>query len=221
MKKMIEIRVVMLLLALSYMVTFSSLDEVDAASFTMVQGKAKTTVKAEASAAAIDPCRLLTKTDAEKVLGAPVKDAKIYHDVGTLGTSCSYVTSAPIAKAGGTLWVELEVFDMATFKQKGSYFKSPENYFYRSRDAMLSAGHNKLKDVSTVNAVGEAAFWQPAPGLLHVLDRGVYLILSVHANFHIPLGPGEKVEAEEVAAELQAAKNLANNVLLPRLEKHQ
>ncbi len=180
-------------------------------------GKAKTA----APAAAINPCRLLTKADAKKVLGAPVTDAKVYHDVGVPGTSCSYFTSAPIAEAGGTGAVSVDVYDMATFKQKGSYFKSPENYFYRSRDALMSTSHHGVQDVSIVNAVGEAAFWQPGPGLLNVLDRGVYLILSMHANFHIPLGPGEKVKAEEDAAQLHAARNLANHVVLPRLEKHQ
>ncbi len=185
-------------------------------------GKAKTAVKVKAPlAAAIDPCRLLTKADAKKVLGAPVTDAKVYHDVGVPGTRCSYFTSAPIAEAGWSGVVSVEVYDMATFKRKGSYFKSPENYFYRSRDALMSTSHHGVNDVSTVNAVGEAAFWQPGPGLLNVLDRGVYLVLSVHANFHIPLGPGEKVDVEEDAAQLHAAKNLANHVVLPRLEKRQ
>jgi len=185
-------------------------------------GKAKTTAKTAALVAAIDPCRLLTKVDAKKVLGAPVTNARVHHEVGFApGTSCSYFTSAPVAKAGGTWEVSVEVYDMATFKQKGSYFKSPESYFYRSRDALMSTSHHGVKDVNAVSAVGEAAFWQSAPGLLNVLDRGVYLILNVHANFHIPLGPSEKVKAEEDAAELHAARNLANNVVLPRLEKYQ
>ncbi len=184
-------------------------------------GKAKAAAKTEALAAAINPCRLLTKADAKKVLGAPVTDAKIYHDVGVPGTSCSYSTSAPVAEAGWTGVVSLDIYDMATFKQKGTYFKSPENYFYRSRDALMSTSQHGAMDVRAVNAVGEAAFWQPGAGLLNVLDRGVYLTLSVHANFHIPLGPGEKVKAEEDAAQLHAAKDLANNVVLPRLEKYQ
>ena len=54
---------------------------------------------------------------------------------------------------------------------------------------------------------------------LAVLDRGVELDLAVHANFHIPPGPGERVDAEEDAAELHAATDLAKTIVLPRLEK--
>src|SRR5512146_395476 len=47
-------------------------------------------------AAAINPCTLLTRADARKILGAPVNEGKITNEVGMApGTRCSYITSAP------------------------------------------------------------------------------------------------------------------------------
>src|SRR5512146_2905484 len=46
--------------------------------------------------AAINPCTLLTRADARKILGAPVNEGKITNEVGMApGTRCSYITSAP------------------------------------------------------------------------------------------------------------------------------
>lgn len=173
---------------------------------------------ASAAPAAIDPCRLLTKSDAKAALGAAVKDARAYRDVGFApGTRCTYFTAAPIEVAGGVWSVSVEAYDAATFKAQDSYFKSPADYFRRNRDALrAAAGKDAVTDVP---GIGTAAFWQPAPGLLHVLDRGVYLTLGVHADFHIPPGSSEQVHAAEAAAEKAAAEKLAKEVVLPRLEK--
>jgi hypothetical protein len=170
---------------------------------------------AEGITTAINPCTLLTRADAKQILGAPVTEGKITSEVGMApGTRCSYLTSAPIETAGGTWGVSVEVYDQSTFNARGSYFKSPAIYFQRNHDATKASPHTELMDVK---GVGTAAYWT---GLgLHVLDRGVYLVITVHANFHIPPGPGEKVRAEEDAAELHAATNVANTLILPRLEK--
>jgi hypothetical protein len=44
--------------------------------------------------------------------------------------------------------------------------------------------------------------------------------VGLKANSRVPPGPDEKVQADEDAAELHAAANLANMIVLPRLEKH-
>lgn len=166
---------------------------------------------------AIDPCSLLSKADALAILGEPVTDGREDKEVGFApGKRCSYFTSAPIETRGGKYEVYVEVYDAPTFKTEGSYFKSPTKYYERSRKSQLAeTGPDAAKDVS---GVGESAFWQPAPGQLNVLDRGVYLIVNVHADFHIPPGPSDKVDAEEEAAELQAAIKTAKTIVLPKLE---
>lgn len=171
--------------------------------------------EAKAPAAAIDPCALLTKEEARKILGAAVKDGK-RQDVGTFapGTSCQYLTSAPIEEAGGTWGVTVEVYDQATFDKRTSYFKSPAMAFHRNHKAMKLDANSHLVDIKDV---GDEAYW--TGGHLYVLDRGVELVFTVHAKFHIPPGPGEKVDAEEDAAELHASTDLAKNIVLPRLEK--
>lgn len=171
--------------------------------------------KNAATAVAINPCALLTKADARKILGAAVTDGRITEDVGFApGTACTYFTSAPIEVAGGTWSVAVEVYDQATFDSKGSYFKSPTLYFHRNYKAMKSVTNSGLKDVKDV---GAEAYW--SGGQLYVLDRGVVLVFTLHAKFDIPPGPRDKVDAEVDAAALQASIDLAKNVVLPRLEK--
>ena len=178
-------------------------------------GKAESAKTDAAVTGPIDPCTLLTKAEAQKILGAPVADARVTHDVGFApGTRCSYFTSAPIEEAGAVWSVWVEVFDQATFDKQGSYFKSPSQAYQRGYKAAKSVSTNTVKDIA---GVGDSAYWNGQQ--LTVLDRGVEVDLSVHANFHIPPGPGEKVDAEENADELHAATDLAKSIVLPRLEK--
>ena len=104
----------------------------------------------------------------------------------------------------------------ATFKAEDSYFASPTDFFQRTRKAQLDVkSDHPPRDIA---GIGEAAFWQPSPGVLNILDHGVYLTVSVHADFHIPPGTSEQVHAAEEAAELKAATELAQKTLLPRLK---
>lgn len=175
-------------------------------------GTAKT---AMAATAPIDPCKLVTTAEARKILGAPVTDGRVTHDVGfTPGTKCSYFTSAPMEVAGGVWGLSVEVFDQATFDKQGSYFKSPAQAYHRGYKAAKSVPTNEVKDVA---GVGDSAYWNGHA--LIVLDRGVEVDIVVNANFHIPPGSSEKVNAEEDAAELHAATDLAKSIVLPRLAK--
>lgn len=163
----------------------------------------------------IEPCKLFTKMDAQKVLGVPVSDGRISHDTGFApGTQCSYFSLASADDPGGNWGASLDVSDQATFEKQGSYFKSPTQYFQRTRKGMNAVPASRVKEVK---GVGDDAYWEG--GHLYVLDRGVALEFRVNANFHIPPGPSEKVDAEEDAAELQAARSLAKSVVLPKLEK--
>lgn len=170
-----------------------------------------------AAAAAIDPCALLTKADAAAVLGEAVTDARKKTVVGFApGHSCAYFSAAPMEEAGAVWSVKVTVYDAATFKAEDSYFASPTVFFNRTRKAQMDVkSKNPPRDIA---GVGDAAFWQPVPGVLNILDRGVYLAVSVHANFHIPPGTSDEVHAAEEAAGLKAATGLAQKTLLPRLE---
>ncbi|SMF81020.1 hypothetical protein SAMN06265365_13942 [Tistlia consotensis] len=163
---------------------------------------------------ALDPCALFTQAEAEQVLGGKVVQRHDQEVGFSPGTICSYDTVASPDQVGGAYGASLELYDAVVFAQQGSYFASPEQYFHRNREAQ-GATPPGVEDIA---GVGEAAFWLPAPGQLHVLDHGVYLVLSVHANFHIPPGPSDQVDAEERAAETKAAKQLATGVVLPALE---
>lgn len=166
----------------------------------------------------IDPCSLLTKTDARAILGEPVTDARKKSEVGfTPAHKCSYFTSAPLEKRGAVYGVSLLVSDEATFKKMGSYFKDPKQAFYRNRKGLLAV--KKPNQQLDISGVGDAAYWDTAPGRLHVLFGDVYLIVYVAADFHIPPGTSKEVRAKEDAAMLKAEKHVVNTIILPRLHK--
>lgn len=178
---------------------------------------ARTAAAAKPASAAIDPCTLLTRADARKALGAAVGAARQGKLTGFApGHSCAYYTAAPIEQAGAVWSVKVGVYDPATFKAEDSFFASPTVFFQRTRKAQLDMkSKNPPRDMA---GIGDAAFWQPIPGVLNILASGVYLTVSVHADFHIPPGTTEQVHAAEEAAELKAATDLAQKTLLPRLQ---
>lgn len=166
------------------------------------------------AAAALDPCALVTRADAERVLGARVKPAIRGETVlMATGRECDYVTAAPIASAGGAWGIDLTVYDDATVRARDSMFKSAADYFRRDMAALRSSGTTLV----AVPGLGETAYWQPGADLLHVLDRGVYVMLDVDADFHIPPGPGEQVNQQLDEAKRAADITLAQDTILPRL----
>jgi hypothetical protein len=167
----------------------------------------------------IDPCLLVTRADAQRLLGAPVKPA-IRSDVVLMATGreCRYVTSASMASSGSTWGIDILVYDDATIgKSDSSMFKSARDYFRRDMAALHSSGTTLVP----ISNLGDQAYWQPGTDLLHVLDHGVYVMLDVDADFHIPPGPGGQVDRELDAAKRAAEVTLAQDTILPRLKHFQ
>lgn len=172
-----------------------------------------------ARAVAIDPCQLITRADAQRILGTSVKPA-IRTDVILMATGheCHYVTSATAAYPDAAWGIEIIVYDNATVeKDNASMFKSAMDYFRRDMAALQSSG-TKLVPIAHL---GEEAYWQPGPDLLHVLDHGVYFVLDVDADFHIPPGDGSRNDQQFDSAKRAAEITLAQDTILPRLEQAQ
>ena len=121
-----------------------------------------------------EPCSLITKEEAEAILGEAVKAPRTGKVVGMAeGVKCEYFTAAPIAKRGGTGMVKLTMFTKDTLG--GGLFSSPENYFERRFKASNKAGA-KLEEIS---GLGEQAYWDSKSNVLHILAKDMYLLLSV------------------------------------------
>jgi hypothetical protein len=163
----------------------------------------------------IDPCALVTRADAERVLGTRVKPAIRRETVlMATGRECHYIaTATPVATADGTGGITLTVYDDASIHAHDSLFKNAGDYFRRNINALRSSGTTLVP----VRGLGEAAYWQPGADLLHVLVRGVYVMLDVNAVAHIPPGPGERIRQRADVAKRAAGIALVRDTILPRL----
>lgn len=164
---------------------------------------------AESPSVSIDPCALVTRADAEQVLGTRVKPAIRRATVlMATGHECHY-----IATAGGTWGIALTVYDDASIHTHDALFKNAGDYFRRNMNALRSSGTTLVP----VRGLGETAYWQPGADLLHVRVRNVYVMLDVSAVVHIPPGPGEQIRQQADAAKRAAGIALVRDTILPRL----
>jgi hypothetical protein len=163
----------------------------------------------------IDPCALVTRADAERVLGTRIKPAMRRETVlMATGSECHYIaTATPVATAGDTWGIALTVYDDASIHARDSLFKNAGDYFRRNMNALRSSGTTLVP----VRGLGEAAYWQPGADLLHVRVRGVYVMLDVSAVVHIPPGPGEQIRQQADAAKRTVGIALVRDTILPRL----
>lgn len=164
---------------------------------------------------AIDPCKLVTHADAQRLLGVSVKPA-IRTNVMLMATGheCRYIASSPAASVTMPRGIEIVVYDNTTVgTHDTSMFKNATDYFRRDMAALQSSG-TKLVPIQNL---GDKTYWQPGPDLLHVLDHGVYIMLDIDADFHIPPGGGGQTGQQIDAAKRAAEITLAQDTILPRL----
>lgn len=161
----------------------------------------------------IDPCELVTRADAEQLLGVRVKPAERRKTVlMATGRQCRY-TAAPTASSTEAVQsIELTVYDNATIRAYDPMFKNAGDYFRRDMNALRHSGTRLVP----MPGLGEEAYWQPGPDLLHVLDRGVYLMLEVNI-LATPPSVGATTGQQQEAATQAAEINLARDTILPRL----
>lgn len=161
----------------------------------------------------IDPCELVTRADAEQLLGVRVKPAVRRKTVlMATGRQCRYTEVATTSSAGDGRSVELTVYDNASIRAYDPMFKNVGDYFRRDMDALRHSGTRLVP----MPGLGEKAYWQPGTDLLHVLDRGVYFMLEVNILVTSP-AIGETTRQQLEAATQAAEINLARNTILPRL----
>lgn len=171
------------------------------------------------STKAIDPCELVSQADARSFLGVPVKPP-IRTDVMLMasGHECHYIASAPTASPYVTWGIVIVVYDNTTVDaHDSSMFKNATDYFHRDMAALQSSGTMLVP----IQHLGNEAYWQPGPDLLHVLDHGVYIMLDVDADFHMPPAGANQTGQPFDSAKRAAEITLAQDIILPRLEQAQ
>ena len=168
---------------------------------------------ASPAAAGIDPCALVTRADAERLLGTRVKPAlRGKSRLMATGLTCDYVVAAPTASVGGVSGIDLTVYDDATVRAPYSMFKSAAEYFRYGMHALRVSGALLV----AVNGLGAAAYWQPGKDRLHLLDRGVYVTLDVEPAAVAPGSAGPS-DSQHEAVRRAADIALARETVLPRL----
>ena len=159
------------------------------------------------------PCELILKTEAEAILGEPVKAPVGKKVVGLApGLSCTYLTAAPLAKRGGVGSLKLIVYDSKTMKENDSLFDSPEAWFRKFFKA------RRTGKVEPVPNLGQEARWTPGSDSLHVLAKGTYLVLQIKdlVKMSAPTGTelAQKLSDHRKKKSIQAM----TDYILPRLK---
>lgn len=168
----------------------------------------------EAPVVGIDPCTLVTRADAERLLGTRV-NPPIHRETVLMATGyqCRYVAASSTGTDGSGSGIAITVYDDAHIRVQDTLFKSAADYFRRDMHALRASG-TKLVPVS---GLGTAAYWQPGEDLLHVLDRGVYVMLDMDGHFPFSPAPGESSDSQHEAARRAADIELVRTAILPRL----
>ena len=164
-----------------------------------------------APATGIDPCKLVTRAEAERILQAPVKPA-IHRETMLMATGyqCRYIVHAHGSRARG---IAITVYDNVHIHTRDTLFKDATDYFRRDMRALRGSG-TKLVEIK---GLGTAAYWQPGQDLLHLLDHGVYVMLDVETGFAASAGHAPAYGLQNEAAKRAADIALARESILPRL----
>ncbi|HQD91544.1 MAG TPA: hypothetical protein PLP71_11105 [Syntrophomonadaceae bacterium] len=145
------------------------------------------------TSALVEPAQLLTKQEAEEILGEPVKDAKV--NTNPIGQIILFYE--PVAETTSLRYVQLSVNQTAAMpeamRESGS-----------SAATLFADSKKLLEQAETVSGLGDDAFWGgsglAAGAGLHVLKGDVY--------FTIDAALGDDAASRE-AAEKQAEKILS------------
>ncbi|MGD8561050.1 MAG: hypothetical protein PVG03_00875 [Desulfarculaceae bacterium] len=160
-----------------------------------------------------DPCALVTKADAEKILGEAVKTPRKKMIKGmAAGQRCTYFTAAPMAKRGGVGTLEIVEYDPQTMAKESIMFKSPGKYFTRLYNTKKKAGA-KLRDVQ---GLGNKAFWEPGLDAMHVMVKGTYFKVQVKDLVTVKGKTKSGVSRKVSAHRFKKAVQVYKQFILPR-----
>ena len=166
---------------------------------------------------AASPCDLLTKNEAEEILGEEAAAPRQSPVAGmAAGTQCLYMTAAQMAKRGSVGSLAIVVHDPVTMQKKGKAFKDPAQFFAKSLKAKKGS-HAKIEEIA---GLGERAYWEPGADALHVLAQGFYLRLKVKDLAKMQAKNQKELDAKLSAHRRALAEKAMRQYILPRLKTY-
>ncbi|MBT4512565.1 MAG: hypothetical protein HOC20_10205 [Chloroflexi bacterium] len=142
----------------------------------------------------IDPCTLITKQDAESLLGEEVGDAWQQEAIAPAGKSCSYSTQEMATSKKATVTIHSSALIAAE-----GIFDSAQDAYDRHKRAVLGSDYGK-ELFQAIDGLGSDACWD---GMLRILQDDLYITLEVASL------PVEGASSSEELQEMQNVKTIA------------
>jgi hypothetical protein len=164
---------------------------------------------------ALDPCQLLTKQEAEKVLGTAVKPGRLNSSGTLFGTlSCEYLTVDRFEKSGS---VTVMVGTTAFMKANDAIFESAKEKYEKEKQAHIQAlkAQHKGKSFDAIEGLGDDAYWNGVG--LSILKGETYLSIRVSASSGLHAKSAHKLAKKSSEKNLALSKEIAQ-IVLPKLQ---
>jgi hypothetical protein len=119
----------------------------------------------------ISPCSLVTKVEAEKILGEPLKDPEIQNtDNNPMGQKICFFSSA---SEGSFIYLQISVIQTAAMpaRMKSSGMNAAKIYHGTKEN---------MTDIKELKGIGDEAFWGTLG--LHILTNDAYIVVSVGSS---------------------------------------
>ena len=163
----------------------------------------------------LDPCKLLTKQEVEKVLGTEMREGRLSKSGAVFGTlSCSYLSVDRFEKsASATLTIGTTAF----MKANDAVFESAKEKYEKEKNAYKEAlkRKNRADTFEAVEGVGDDAYWGTVA--LHILQGDAVLAIKVSASSGMSAKSSQELKKMVKERNFTLSKEIAK-IVLPKLK---
>ena len=171
---------------------------------------------ASESKSTLDPCRLLTKQEAEKVLRVPLKAGRLNKSGAVFGTlSCSYLSVDRFEKSAS---VTLTVGTTSFMKENDAIFESAKEKYDKEKYAYKEAlkRQKKTDTFESIKGLGDDAYRGNVS--LNILQGDACVDIRVSAASGMHAGSSQEMEKRTKEKNLALSKEIAK-IVLPKLRQ--
>ena len=164
----------------------------------------------------LDPCQILTKQEAEKVLGTKMQEGRVSKSGAVFGTiSCSYYSVDRFDKSASVI---LTIGTSDFMKANDAVFESAKEKYEKKKNAYLEAlkRQKKTDTFLPIHGLGEDAYWGTVA--LNILKGDTYINIRVSATSGMRAKSSQEMEKMVKERNLAISKEFAK-IILPKLEK--
>jgi hypothetical protein len=164
----------------------------------------------------LDPCQLLTKQEAEKILKVQMKPGRLNKSGAVFGTlSCNYLSVDRFEKSAS---VTLSVGTTTFMKANDAVFESAKEKYEKEKNAYLEAlkRQNKTDTFLPVEGLGDDAYWGSVS--LYILQGDAYINIKVSATAGMSAKSSQELKKMVKERNLAVSKAFAK-IVLPKLKQ--